>query len=248
MFKVQPIVLISLLLIACSTETTESDKVATNAIWADFQAISDGYRTRLVAELNVDGPYGNNVKLTDGDSLYATANGETKELVEDIDFFDVDYQAYFYQITNSTTLSVIFDRQQPKQRMVSTVALPEPFTVFSPQTRQAFKSDEDTYLSWSGLASNKTIQLDYQLKCAAKEGGQYNHSGLVDTIVDDGNHRLFFSQIDALKNSSIDTNRTCELDLMFTRSNNGIIDSKYASGSRIQAHQVRKIEALEIYF
>ncbi|WP_462163292.1 hypothetical protein [Pseudoalteromonas xiamenensis] len=236
------------LLSGCSTETTDSKNVATEAIWGEFKVTSDGNRARLVAELNVDGSNGNNLKLTDGDKLYATASGVTKELVEDIDFFDVDYQAYFDETKSNASYSIVFERQKSAQKLISTVQLPESFTIFAPQKSQSFNLKDSLFISWQGLSSGKSIDFSYSASCSAKDGGSYSTSTSVSAIVDNGNYQFSFDQFEGLKDEQINRGKPCEVTLSLRRRNEGIIDSKYKSGSRISAEQIRTVENIKVYF
>lgn len=236
------------LLSGCSTETTESKNVATEAIWADFKLTSDGQEVRVVAELNVGGKLGNNLKLSQGDKLYATVNGTSKDLVEDIDFLDVDYQNYFRETASRATYSITLQREASKQRLISTVQLPDNFKIFAPQDNQVFNYRDTNYISWQGLNSEKSIDLDYSLNCTNSQGGTYRSSGQIKTVSDNGNTEFTFHEIEGLKDTQINKTNPCYVTLYLTRKNDGIIDSKYKSGSRIYAQQVRKVKDLKVYF
>ena len=56
----------------CSTETTESDNVKTQAIWSNIYVTSGGEDSRVIAELNLSGEFGNNISLSSSDTLEAT--------------------------------------------------------------------------------------------------------------------------------------------------------------------------------
>lgn len=236
------------LLFGCSAETTESKNVSTDAIWADFKISSDGNEVRVVAELNVDGSFGNNLKLSQGDKLYATVNGISKDLEEDVDFLDIDYQAYFNQTSSRSTYSITLQRDVSKQRLISTVQLPDNFKIFAPQDSQVFNYTDTNYISWQGLSAQKSIELSYKLNCQAKQGGTFSAAGEIKSVPDNGNSGFAFHEIEGLKDSQIDRTQACYVTLLLTRKNDGIVDSKYKSGSRIYAQQIRKVEDLKVYF
>jgi hypothetical protein len=237
-----------LLLFGCSAETTESKNVSTEAIWAEFKLTSDGNSVRVVAELNVDGSFGNNLKLSQGDKLYATVNGTSKDLEEDLDFLDIDYQAYFNETASRTTYSITLAREVSKQRLISTVQLPDNFRIYAPQDNQAFNYNDTNYISWQGLNSDKSIDIDYKLNCTSKQGGTFSASGQIKTVADNGNTGFAFHEIEALKETEINKTQPCYVTLFLTRKNEGIVDSKYKSGSRIYAQQTRKVSDLKVYF
>lgn len=236
------------LLFGCSTETTESKNVSTEAIWADFKLSSNGAQVRVVAELNVDGSFGNNLKLSQGDRLYATVNGTSKDLVEDLDFLDIDYQNYFSETASRSTYSITLQRESSKQRLISTVQLPDNFKIFAPQNNQVFNYRDTNFISWQGLNSDKSIDLGYSLNCTSTQGGTFSSSGQIKTLADNGNTEFAFHEIEGLKDTQINRTKPCNVTLYLNRKNDGIIDSKYKSGSRIYAEQIRKVEDLKVYF
>jgi hypothetical protein len=237
-----------LLLFGCSAETTESKNVETDAIWAEFKVSSDGQTVRVVAELNVEGSFGNNLKLSQGDKLYATVNGTSKDLEEDIDFLDVDYQAYFNETASRTTYSITLAREASKQRLISTVQLPDNFRIYAPQDNQVFDYRDTNYISWQGLNSDRTIDLSYKLNCTSNQGGTFSATGQIKAVADNGNSGFAFHEVEGLKDTSINRTKPCYVTLFLNRKNEGIVDSKYKPGSRIYSEQTRKVSDLKVYF
>lgn len=80
-------------LVGCSTESTQSDIVKTEGIWADIRVTSNGDTSRVVTEFNLNNSSGANIILSEGDSVVAKLGNEKKQLEKDDDLFDVDYQA-----------------------------------------------------------------------------------------------------------------------------------------------------------
>lgn len=235
------------LAVACSSETTESGQVSTEVIWADMKVTSDGDQARVVAELNVDGALGNNLKLTAGDKLTVTANGQTRELKEDHDFFDIDYQAYLPFTTTNTSFSIQLTRESKNQTLVSTVQLPAAFRIYAPQQGQKFRLDDSMYIAWQGLGGDKLIDINYSARCTRKsDGNTFTQSATVNTS-DDGSYELVLNSLNAFKDADINLTKPCTLTIYLSRINTGIIDSKYKAGSSIRAVQQRTIEDLKVF-
>lgn len=92
----------------CSSETTESDNVKIQAIWSNIYVTSGGEDSRVIAELNLSGEFGNNISLSSSDTLEATVANDTKTLEKHTEVFDVDYRAVFEQFNENTEYTVKF--------------------------------------------------------------------------------------------------------------------------------------------
>lgn len=120
-----------LLLCACTSET-ESNLIKTKGIWAGFELVSDGNRTRVNAELNAGDANGSNIVLSDSDSLQAVVNNTAIVLTKDTDFLDVDYQAYINATDDNQQFDIKFKRDDGINAN-SGVELPLNFYYFNPE-------------------------------------------------------------------------------------------------------------------
>ncbi|ESP94806.1 MULTISPECIES: hypothetical protein [Pseudoalteromonas] len=236
-----------LLLAGCSTETTESKDVKTEAIWADIYVTSQGKDSRVIAELNVSGRNGNNIKLSDKDRLEASAAGVTKALERDDDFFDIDYRAVFNISEEGTKYTVTLTRDAVGDALTTTLIMPKPFTIITPQENQSFHKTDTLEVSWTDSKQNNT-QLDAKLtiRCKKDDG---NEASVVENYIDtndDGSLSIDLASLEGLNDSVLNNKKSCEGEVFMERFNHGTLDSRFADSSRARAIQQRYSKKFEV--
>ena len=231
-------------LIGCSSETTESENVKTQSIWSNIYVTSDGKDSRVIAELNITSEFGNNISLSNSDSLEATVEGETKDLEMHTELFDVDYRAIFEQHSENTQYTVRFLRSDENATLINTLTLPAPFEILAPQKSQLFNTKDQFNIEWSNFNSDDKLDVKLSSACELKDGAtQYNNASFKG-IEDDGKLIIDLDTLDMFKHDDLNKDKDCVVSLLVERFRSGNIDSNYASGSKSRALQQRRLENL----
>ncbi|KZN34091.1 hypothetical protein N474_22480 [Pseudoalteromonas luteoviolacea CPMOR-2] len=238
---------VSTLLLGCSTSTTESENVKTEAIWADIYVTTQGESSRVIAELNVSSRNGNNIQLSDKDKLEARAAGVTKELEQDDDFFDIDYRAVFNIAEKDTQFSVRLVRGESNETLETTLKLPAPFTIITPQKNQSFFRKETLEINWTpDDATDTSLDLALTITCKNNEGNDTSTGTTVRNIDDDGSYSINLESLDGLVDPLLNTKKMCEGQVFMERIRHGVLDSKFADSSRARAIQERYSDKFEV--
>ncbi|KZN54341.1 hypothetical protein [Pseudoalteromonas luteoviolacea] len=238
---------ISALLVGCSTSTTESENVKTEAIWADIYVTSQGESSRVIAELNVSSRNGNNIQLSDKDKLEASAAGVTKDLKQDDDFFDIDYRATFNTAQENTQFTVRFVRGETNEILETSLKLPAPLKIITPQKNQSFFRKETVEINWTpDDATDTALDLMLTITCKNNEGNNTSTGTTVRSIDDDGSYSINLETLDGLVDPQINSKKACEGEVFMERIRYGVLDSKFADSSRARAIQERYSDKFEV--
>ncbi|WP_105169855.1 hypothetical protein [Pseudoalteromonas sp. T1lg23B] len=247
-FKLTGIAICCLLATACSTETTDSSDVKTEAIWSDIYVTTNGNDSRVIAELNVSSRNGNNLNLVQGDKLFVTANNTSKDMEKDVDFFDIDYRATFPFYAEDTQYEIKLYRAEEKVTLKSTVTLPQAIDILAPQTEQTFPVDEILDLRWikaSSPADNETLKITISSKC--KNGNEeISSTHILSDVEDDGKKSIDFEALELFKNEKLNNRFDCSVNFEFERRRYGSTDSRYAAGSRTYAISHNTLDNINI--
>lgn len=236
-----------LALVGCSTETTESSNVKTDAIWADIYVTSQGEDSRVIAELNVSSRNGNNIKLSDKDKLQATASGATKDLKIDDSFLDIDYRATFNIADKDTDFTVTFSRSETNDVINTKLILPAPFTIMTPQKNQSFDKNEAIDVNWTAdTATDTRLDAVLTIKCNNKEGNEQSIVENFYDIEDDGNLKVDLAALEGLEQDSLNTKQACQGSIHIERIRYSPVPEEYVEGSRARAIQERYSDAFVI--
>lgn len=196
--------------------------------------MSDGERTRVVAELNVGGENGTNVRLSKDDLLTASVGSQELTLREDDDFLDVDYQEYFSRVSSDTNIRIRFEREN--ETFASAVTLPKSFELHAPVRSTLYSSNETIEVIWDAdTTATNNIHLSAFISCV---GASMNESF---STLDDGIHAIDFSSLTIWQDSGLDKTQNCDIRFSLTRTNNGSIAQGLAVGSNITASQDRRV-------
>lgn len=226
----------------CSSETTESDNVKTQAIWSNIYVTSGGEDSRVIAELNLSGEFGNNISLSSSDTLEASVANDTKTLEKHTEVFDVDYRAVFEQFNENTEYTVKFVRSEDNITLTNTLTLPAPFEILAPQTNQSFSKEEQLVIEWSNFNSGDKLDVKLSSACKLKDGATQFNNESFDNITDDGKLTIDLDALDMFKDENLNTRQDCTVDLLVERFRLGNVDSNYATGSKSRASQQRRLK------
>lgn len=230
---------------ACSNQTTDSDEIQTETIWANIKIASDGERSRISTELNVSGPGGNNLNLTSGDKLMVYADGITAELEKDFDFFDIDYQGYINVTGSNELFTIALERPNDENAPNSKVHLPEAFDIQQPQANQLFVSNENINLKWDGRSGSQSIYTELRSQCKTITGSDLLQVADL-TIEDDGQHTIVLEDLEMFQNNNLDKSKICTFEVYMQRKTFGNVDPLFKNNSKISATQYRKVENVKI--
>lgn len=231
-------------LCACTSET-ESNLVKTKGIWAGFELVSDGNRTRVNAELNAGDANGSNIVLSDSDSLQAVVNNTAIELTKDTDFLDVDYQAYINATDDNQQFDIKFKRDDGINAN-SGVELPLNFIILTPSNNQTFSINSPLTVQLDGTDPNSTSQVELSSSCTNNN----NETLLQSMLFALGTSRLEIDlqSLDMFSSSQVDQSKTCSLTVSVKRERLGSISGEFANQSYIKAQQSRAIKNMSLTF
>ncbi len=233
-----------LLLCACTSET-ESNLIKTKGIWAGFELVSDGNRTRVNAELNAGDANGSNIVLSDSDSLQAVVNNTAIVLTKDTDFLDVDYQAYINATDDNQQFDIKFKRDDGINAN-SGVELPLNFIILTPSNNQTFSINSPLTVQLDGTDPNSTSQVELSSSCTNNN----NETLLQSMLFALGTSRLEIDlqSLDMFSSSQVDQSKTCSLTVSVKRERLGSISGEFANQSYIKAQQSRAIKNMTLTF
>ncbi|MBB1327660.1 hypothetical protein H5089_19540 [Pseudoalteromonas sp. SR45-1] len=233
-----------LLLCACTTET-ESNLVKTKGIWAGFELVSDGNRTRVNAELNAGNANGSNIVLSDSDSLQAVVNNTAIVLTKDTDFLDVDYQAYINATDDNQQFDIKFKRDDGINAN-SGVELPLNFIILTPSNNQTFSINSPLTVQLDGTDPNSTSQVELSSSCTNNNNETLLQSMLF--ALSTSRLEIDLQSLDMFSSSQVDQSKTCSLTVSVKRERLGSISGEFANQSYIKAQQSRAIKNMTLTF
>ena len=233
---------------ACSTESTESENIASPGIFArmNVDAQSTG-STKVTVELNVGGSNGTNISLTSNERLEATNGNETKIMNRDTDFLDIDYEINFDNSDSAQPFQVTLFRATGEVIDGSSVMLPPNFDISSPSSGQSFVFDDLLPIIWAPSDPGRSIELVATTRCTLTTGATRISSRSFD-INDDGSENFTLGLLDAATSAEIDRARACELSLSLERSRTGTVDPDFGSGGSMRSRQVRDVDGIVVSF
>ncbi|MEJ6476245.1 hypothetical protein [Pseudoalteromonas piscicida] len=242
--------LVSLLCIigttGCSSESTTSNVIKTEGIWADIRLTANGERSRVVTEFNLNSSTGANIILSDGDQVQATVGEEFKVLEMDKDFLDIDYQGYFSQTTQGTEFKLELIREKENQKLTASVFLPAAVTLYSP-VLSSFRKDERIIVEWKPeINPDTSLILDFTSTCTTKSGGISTFSHQAELDDNSGQFTLLLGSVDGFNDEDLDKSKACSSYVTLSRMQEGTVDNRFKSGSKIYAIQQTKSEELKV--
>lgn len=233
------------LLTACSGETTDSKEVQTESIWSLIYVIADETQSTVYTELNISGPLGNNIKLSDKDKLEASSNGDVKQMEHLTGLLDVRYRAKFDGSSTDKTFKVALTRDD-NETLVNTLTLPAPFNFLAPQSGQTYFKEDAFDLEWTAGTSGNEFEVTIHSTCTLKSGDEEVSITTYSNLTDDGKLSIDLDTIEAFKNSELNTRKACKLEFTAARIKQGQVDSKYAFSSESYAKQQRVLKDITV--
>lgn len=231
-------------LCACTSET-ESNLIKTKGIWAGFELVSDGNRTRVNAELNAGDANGSNIVLSDSDSLQAVVNNTAIVLTKDTDFLDVDYQAYINATDDNQQFDIKFKRDDGINAN-SGVELPLNFIILTPSNNQTFSINSPLTVQLDGTDPNSTSQVELSSSCTNNNNETLLQSMLF--ALSTSRLEIDLQSLDMFSSSQVDQSKTCSLTVSVKRERLGSISGEFANQSYIKAQQSRAIKNMTLTF
>ena len=238
MLSFKSLKLISLLcllgLSACTT-TVDSTDIKTSGFETTIDVSANGDNATAVSTRIFSGSDG--IELKGGDTLRATASGTTKSLSN---VSEGVYETTF-SFDSSTLFSIQLDRPNDPNA-TSTVTLPAPFSITSPNSNQLFQSGTSVTFSWSP-ASSGVLDLNYTTFCTDTAGESISSSKIITLVDINGGYTIASANL-LPASGTFDPNITCVCSAQLIRKSTGTISTALKSGSTIEAQQKRSISFL----
>lgn len=244
--KITQCCFISSIVLLSACDTTDSDNIKSSGIHADISVTSSGSG---ITEVNVQlksgsgGIGGTVIELEGSDTLFAESNGVTKTLTEDNDLLnDITYNARF-DTDESALYTISFDRPDDVSAPNSTVTLPEPFEILTPEIGQSYLANDLFEVTWSqsGYSDTLPLTLDWSCQTSEQDSGQNSvTSGFVKiNVVDTGAYSNSISDISEELFEAANNDKNCTVQITLKRESKGQIDVNYGEGGSINALQKR---------
>ncbi|WP_189613603.1 hypothetical protein [Saccharospirillum salsuginis] len=230
---------LSLLLQGCSV--TDSENVKTAGISAAIEVVSTSSDPNAQAHVSASlqsgsGINGTDLKLTGGDRLYVTADGQKIPLSESSSPIGTTYEAWVSSSSTHTEYIIGFEREEDTSAPSSTVMLPEPFDIQS-MAKETYGFDEDVDLNWSPSGDNK-VSILYTFDCRTESGDNRMFGGLRPSVDDDGHYAMDLS--DVIPDGE-DPVTACDADVAIQRTQKGQLDPNFGEGGSIKGVQKRTV-------
>jgi hypothetical protein len=230
--------LISVLLTACSD--TESDNVKTTGVHAEIEVVANGSgNTDINVQLEVGsgGEFTTQLDLSNGDTLVAYANGEEQTLTKVEKLLGTHYVTTFNFDSTNIEFRVALLRNNDESAPNSTVLLPDPFAITSPNSGEIFARNADIVTTWDPGFSNHSIRVNYELYCS---DGNYISTYQIERVISDsGQHTINATDLLGSHASQTSTQNGCDLNIIVSRTRYGNLDPNYGEGGYIKASQKR---------
>ena len=229
------------LLAGCSSETVESEGIATSAIWAGItMTTTNNTQAGITVELNAGGENGTNLVLNNNDRVQVTSSRETITLTEDSDFLDVDYEGSIDIGGGGDTLTVALLRNggsSDASAPNSNVVIPESFVINYPQDNMTLRGLNNLEILWTPVTQSPARDMDITLEAECE-----NEQRLISISTEDDGRYIsdFFTTL-----SDVVTASGCDVNLTLTRTVGGQLDPAF-SGGVIEAKQIRETDGIRL--
>jgi hypothetical protein len=216
---------LGLLLSSACTETVDSKNIRTGGISAliTANATSDA-ATTVTAQLKVGGPNSNTyVDLSNGDSIFASANGDRKEMeAQGTGTYEIDFNV----AAADTEFIVDLRRDADDDAPASIGKLPGPFSFQIPNMNTSRAQEITITWSPSGTTDEMTLQLS----------GTCIFQRTIEIPGDTGSHVI---SAGTLVSTNANKPETCDLTAEMKRIRKGEADTAYDSQSSFILTQTR---------
>lgn len=230
-------------LLACSSETVESDTIDNEAIWAGIRITSeDGLSSGINVELNVGGSNGTNLSLSSGDRVVASSGSERVVLQEDTDFLDVDYEGVINVGGSGEEITISLERPNSTNISNSRVILPDVFNIIFPQPDMTFTQIQNLDVLWTAGSSSGDVHLIQTATCKDASNQDTTLTTRV-TVPDTGRYNTDFLP-ESL--AVYMPNGGCDFRFEIIREGRGTLDPGFGEGGFIRARQSRTVSGLRV--
>ena len=222
-------------LAACTD--VKSSSIKTSGMSAHMHVTADGTgNTTATASLNVDDSAVDYIDLSPGDTLTASASGQTQPMSR-LDVLNaISYSANFSGLdAENTQYTIALTRMSDTSAPASTATLPKPFRLTAPAAGQSFsRAGADIPVTWDAVG---TDPMTYEI----------TGSSCVQTVIatnipgDSGSVTIPRSRLMPTAGSST---ASCQITITIRRSRNGKLDSAYGYGGNIFAEQARTVTVM----
>ncbi len=243
-------VVMSVLFLSGCTDETDSTDISTRAIWANIQVVEETPGlARVSVELNVGGPSGTNINLSNNERLEASIGGSSKVLDKDIDLFDIEYNTRLETSGFNDVIRVSYFRSDGITLNGSVVSLSDDFSITSPGEGQTFFDSDVISVTWTPVqdSTGGSIDLRTHMQCRTLSGSSFVSSP-VRTVPDTGIASIQLLSETSLDNPELDKTKSCALSIILERRKKGVLDPAFKSGGKIESTQSRKVENMTIIF
>jgi hypothetical protein len=231
------ILVAGLALVGTACEKVESEDVNTSGIYANIQVVANGDgQSQVIATLKVGGDTSNVfIDMSGDDKLEATSGEENKELAKDNEVGNiVRYKASFDGDEEDKDFKVAFIRTVDDGAPESTVTLPAPFGITSPDADTSFsRENDDLVIEWENAGTEDAMHISANGDCVKL------YTKAIDG--DPGTHTIEKTVIDP-KDEQETVN--CPVTVTITRTRGGTLDTAYGEGGVISGQVVRTLELL----
>ncbi|MGH7270621.1 MAG: hypothetical protein ACREJ3_09335 [Polyangiaceae bacterium] len=232
------IALITLAVTEC-TSLSSSD-IKTAGITGEMQVSADGSGASTVsANLYVDTNLTDFVSLSSGDTLTASAGGQTKTLSKSTLLGIVTYLATFTGEDGAgTAYTIAFNRMSDTSAPSSTCAMPSPFAISAPASSASFSRSRDPItITWSPAGTSDVMNYSVGGDCIATAGSSI--SGDTGTLTIPAG-TISGTALDGGSANGGTGATGCPVTLSMTRTRNGSLDSHFLGGG-INCLQTRTV-------
>lgn len=226
---------LSLAAVLAACTNVKSTDIKTSGMSAHMSVTADGTGlARAQASLNVDNNATDFVDLQGGDTLTATAGGQTQQLMRltlgGAVFYAVDFQG---KDAAGTAYTIALNRKTETSAPSSTCTLPGPFSIGAPAPGSSFsRATQDVQVTWapSGTQDHMTYSLSGDcLKAILTTDIQGDPGALTLT-------KAMIQPSDANHSGS-----NCQATVTIKRTKAGSLDKAYGYGGEINAVQTRAV-------
>ena len=187
----------------------------------------------VTSEMRVSDSHGNQLSLTNGDQLTATADGTNQQLTASNNGFNETIYQTNYNFAPTSSVQVALTRNDDSDAPNSTVQIPPAFNITYPANSNQFQGNDTIDISWAITGKPTSMELATATTCDSSTLSIRRTYSLIDST---GSYALPVSQILTPFNQPTQ----CLTTLTITKQNSGTLDANY-TGGYINAYQVRDV-------
>ena len=229
-----------LLLVVGGCGESDSSDIRTSGFYAQFRiTATDNNQTNVWAMFKTGSGIGNDtIILTGGDSLQATALGNTRTLARNS---SNAYETDFNIDGGDTEFVISLMRPNDVDAPDSRITLPAAFDILMPNANELFQRGSTITVSWSPSVATEDIRVYFEGECLSRTTGNPIRFSVLYITADVG---MFTASVDTIMNvfgdlPFFDTSINCPVTISVQRNSTGSIDPHYGQGGTISAKLIR---------